>query len=119
MLGIAFKPNTDDIRSAPAIDIIKMLQGEGAHVKAYDPKAMNHARSLLPDVDFCKNAYDAAKDCDALVIVTEWPEFKKLSFTRIKKILKHPIIIDARNMLDPKKMKKLGFKYFDVGRPEL
>jgi UDPglucose 6-dehydrogenase len=118
VLGIAFKPNTDDLRSAPAIDIIKMLQAEGARVKAYDPKAMEHAKDLLPDVDFCKNAYDAVKDCDALVIVTEWPEFKDLSLTKIKKLLKHPIVIDARNMFDPKKMKKIGFKYTSVGRPE-
>ncbi|MFH2138258.1 MAG: UDP-glucose/GDP-mannose dehydrogenase family protein [Candidatus Omnitrophota bacterium] len=116
ILGIAFKPNTDDIRSAPAIDIIKMLQGEGAKVKAYDPKAMEHAKELLPNVDFCKNAYDAVRDCDALVIITEWPEFNKLSLMRIKKMLKHPIVIDARNIFDPKKMKKLGFKYFDIGR---
>ncbi|MFH1062496.1 MAG: UDP-glucose/GDP-mannose dehydrogenase family protein [Candidatus Omnitrophota bacterium] len=118
VLGIAFKPNTDDLRSAPAIDIINMLQAEGARVKAYDPKAMEHARELLPNVDFCKNAYDAVKGCDALVIVTEWPEFKDLSLTKIKKLLKHPIVIDARNMFDPKKMKKLGFKYTSVGRPE-
>ncbi|MBU1086361.1 MAG: UDP-glucose/GDP-mannose dehydrogenase family protein [Candidatus Omnitrophica bacterium] len=118
VLGIAFKPNTDDIRSAPAIDIINMLEAEGAHVKAFDPKAMDHAKELLPNVNFCKNAYEAIKGCDALVIVTEWPEFKNLSLTKIKKLLKHPIIIDARNMFDPKKMKKLGFKYTSVGRPE-
>lgn len=119
VLGIAFKPNTDDLRSAPAIDIINMLEAEGAQVKAFDPKAMEHAKELLPNVDFCKNAYDAIKGCDALVLVTEWPEFKKLSLIKIKKLLKHPIVIDARNMFDPKKMKKLGFKYTSIGRPEL
>jgi len=118
VLGIAFKPNTDDIRSAPAIDIINMLQAEGAKVKAYDPKAMEHAKELLPEVEFCKSAYNAIKGCDALLIATEWPEFTKLSLTKIKKLLKHPIIIDARNIYDPKKMKKLGFKYFDIGRPK-
>ncbi|MFH1459886.1 MAG: UDP-glucose/GDP-mannose dehydrogenase family protein [Candidatus Omnitrophota bacterium] len=119
VLGIAFKPNTDDIRSAPAIDIIKMLQGEGAQVKAYDPKAMEHAKKLLPNVDFCKNAYDVARGSDALVIITEWPEFKKLNLLKIKKLLNHPIIIDARNIFEAARMKKLGFRYTDVGRPVL
>jgi len=117
VLGIAFKPNTDDIRSAPAIDIIRMLQMEGAQIKAYDPKAAEHARQVLSNVDFCKNVYDTAKGCDALVIMTEWPEFKKMSLSRIKKLLKHPIIVDGRNIFDAKKMKQLGFKYTDVGRP--
>ncbi|MCG2713029.1 MAG: UDP-glucose/GDP-mannose dehydrogenase family protein [Candidatus Omnitrophica bacterium] len=117
VLGIAFKPNTDDIRSAPAIDIIKMLQGEGAKIRAYDPKAMEHAKKILPNVDFCKNSYDAARGADALVIMTEWDSFKKIDFAKMKKIMRHPIIIDARNMLDPKKMKKMGFNYTSVGRP--
>ncbi|MBI4845869.1 MAG: UDP-glucose/GDP-mannose dehydrogenase family protein [Candidatus Omnitrophica bacterium] len=117
VLGIAFKPNTDDIRSASAIDLIKMLQDEGAHVKAYDPKAMDHARSILPNVEFCKNPYHVAKGADALVIVTEWDEFKKLNLSKIKKLLKHKIIIDGRNIFDPKKMKQMGFRYSSVGRP--
>ncbi len=119
ILGIAFKPNTDDIRCAPAIDIIKMLQGEGAKVRAYDPKAMDHAKKILPNVDFCKNSYDVARGSDALVVMTEWPEFKRLSLTKIKKLLNHPIIIDGRNLFDAKKMKKSGFKYTSVGRPDL
>ncbi len=118
ILGVAFKPNTDDIRSAPAIDIIKMLQGEGAKVKAYDPKAMDHAKLILPKVDFCKNIYDVAQGSDALVIMTEWDSFKKIDLAKIKKLLKHPIIIDGRNMFDSKDMKKRGFKYKSVGRPE-
>ncbi len=117
ILGVAFKPNTDDIRCAPAIDIMKMLQGEGAKVKAYDPKAMDHAKKILPNVEFCKNSYDVAKGSDALVVMTEWDEFRKLNLTKIKKLLNHPIIIDGRNMFDPKKMKKMGFKYTSVGRP--
>ncbi|MCP4649273.1 MAG: UDP-glucose/GDP-mannose dehydrogenase family protein [PVC group bacterium] len=115
ILGVAFKPDTDDIRSAPAIDIMKMLQGEGAHVKAYDPKAMEHAKDILPNVEFCKNAYEVAKGADALVIMTEWPEFKKLNLSKIKTILHHPIIIDGRNIFNPAKMKKMGFKYTNVG----
>ena len=118
ILGVAFKPNTDDIRSAPAIDIMKMLQGEGAKVKAYDPKAMDHAKKILPNVDFCKNIYDVARGSDALVVITEWDSFKKIDFAKIKKIMRHPIIIDGRNMLDPKKMKKMGFKYTSIGRSE-
>lgn len=119
ILGIAFKPNTDDIRSAPAINIIKMLQGEGANVKAYDPKAMDHARGILPHVNFCKNPYEVARGSDALVIITEWNEFKKLNLNKIKKLLNHPIIIDGRNMFEPKKMNQMGFKYLNVGRPAL
>jgi nucleotide sugar dehydrogenase len=108
VLGIAFKPNTDDIRSAPAIDIIRMLQMEGAQIKAYDPKAAEHARQVLSNVDFCKNVYDTAKGCDALVIMTEWPEFKKMSLSRIKKLLKHPIIVDGRNIFEREKDETAG-----------
>ncbi len=118
ILGVAFKPNTDDIRCAPAIDIIKMLHGEGARVRAYDPKAMDHAKKILPNVDFCKNCYDVARGSDALVVMTEWDSFKKIDFVKIKKLLRHPIIIDGRNMLDPKKMKKMGFKYTNIGCSE-
>jgi UDPglucose 6-dehydrogenase len=119
VLGIAFKPNTDDIRSAPAIDLINMLQDEGAHIKAYDPKAMEHARKVLPNVEYCRNAYEALTGCDALVLATEWPQFKKLNLSKVKKLLNHPIIIDARNIFDPLKMKKTGFRYFDIGRPDV
>lgn len=116
ILGIAFKPNTDDIRSAPSLDIIKMLQNEGARIKAYDPKAMKKARGTLENVEFCKDAYEACKDSDCAVIITEWDEFKNLNFTKVKKLLKHPVIIDGRNIFEPKRMKKMGFRYICIGR---
>ena len=118
ILGVAFKPNTDDIRSAPSIEIMKRLQGEGANVRAYDPKAMDHAKEIVPNVNFCENMYDVARGSDALVIMTEWPEFSKINLTKVKKLLNHPIIIDGRNIFDPKKMKKMGFQYTSMGRPE-
>jgi UDPglucose 6-dehydrogenase len=116
VLGLSFKPDTDDIRFAPSMDIIGMLQKEGAKVKAYDPQAMVKAGKVLKNVKFCRDAYDAAKGSDCLLLVTEWNEFKELDLNRIKKLLKSPVIIDGRNLYDPEKMKKLGFRYFGVGR---
>lgn len=116
VLGIAFKPNTDDIRSAPSIDIINRLIDSGCKIKAYDPKAMDKAAGLFKNVKFCKDAYDVAKGSDCLVIVTEWDEFKSLDFKKIKKLLKHPIIIDGRNIYDPKEITDMGFKYSGIGR---
>ncbi|MDD5258641.1 MAG: UDP-glucose/GDP-mannose dehydrogenase family protein [bacterium] len=116
VLGLAFKPETDDLRFAPAIDIIKSLQAEGAKIKAYDPIAMSKARKVLPGVKYGQNAYEVAKGSDLLVIVTDWNEFKELDLGRIKKLLKTPIIVDGRNIYDPAKMKKLGFIYKSIGR---
>src|SRR3989338_517490 len=115
-LGLAFKPNTDDMRYAPAIDIIEYLQAEGATVKAYDPQAMKEAAHLLPKVTFCKDAYDAVKGADCLLVLTEWNEFKELDFKRVKKLLRQPLIVDGRNIYDPAAMRKLGFRYVGVGR---
>jgi len=116
VLGLAFKPNTDDLRNAPGIDLINALQREGAKIKVYDPKAMGKARTILKKVVFCKDAYQAAKDADCLLIVTEWEEFKKLDFSKLKKILGRPLIIDGRNIYDPKLLTKLGFTYIGIGR---
>lgn len=116
ILGIAFKPNTDDIRHAPAIDIIKFLIKSGVKIKAFDPQAMKNAKGVLKGAVLCKNPYDVAKGSDCLVIITEWNEFKELDFKKIRKLLKQPLIIDGRNMYDPKTMKKLGFRYVGVGR---
>ncbi|MFC1577224.1 UDP-glucose dehydrogenase family protein [Candidatus Omnitrophota bacterium] len=115
ILGVAFKPETDDIRSAPSLDIISMLQKEGVAIKAYDPKAMKHAKKKTKNVEFCKDPYKAAEDCDCLVIVTEWSEFKHLDLARIKKVMRQPIIVDGRNIYSPSRIKKLGFKYQGVG----
>ena len=116
VLGLAFKPNTDDMRYAPAIDIIEYLQGEGAIVKAYDPQAMDEAAHLLPKVKRCKDAYEAARGADCLVILTEWNEFKELDFKRLKKLLRQPLMVDGRNLYDPHRLRALGFRYIGVGR---
>ncbi len=115
VLGLAFKSNTDDLRNAPAISIIEMLQKEGARIKVYDPQAMEKAKSILKNVVFCKGPYSAAQDSDALVILTEWDEFKKLDFKKIKKKLKTPVIIDGRNIYNPSLMRKQGFTYEGIG----
>ncbi|MDP2929236.1 MAG: UDP-glucose/GDP-mannose dehydrogenase family protein [Candidatus Omnitrophota bacterium] len=117
VLGLAFKPGTDDLREAPSLEIIEMLKNEGVHVKVFDPVAMGKARNLLGGgVKFCNNAYETARNSDCLLIATEWNEFKKLDFKKIKKLMRQPIIIDGRNIYDPKEMKKLGFKYVGIGR---
>ena len=115
--GLAFKPNTDDIRNAPAIDIINRLVSHGARIKVYDPKSMSKSKSVLKgEITYCKNAYSAVKGCDSLVVMTEWNEFKEVDFKKLKKLMKHPVIIDGRNMYDPKEMKKMGFLYAGIGR---
>ncbi|MCG2714326.1 MAG: UDP-glucose/GDP-mannose dehydrogenase family protein [Candidatus Omnitrophica bacterium] len=114
--GLAFKPNTDDLRNSPSIDLIRALIQEGAKVKVYDPKAMNKARACLSNVVFCNDLYEAAKAADCLVVATEWNEFKELDFVKLKKILKRPLLIDGRNIYDPKLLKALGFTYVGVGR---
>ncbi len=116
VLGLAFKPNTDDLREAPAIDIIRMLQQEGAQVRVFDPKAMPHADGVFQGVTFCKDVYDAACGADCLAIVTEWDEFKGLDFNRIKKLMRQPFVADGRNLYDPAALRRLGFRYVGVGR---
>lgn len=116
ILGLSFKPNTDDLRDAPSIFIIKRLLEEGAKIKAYDPVAMDGARAILPEIKYCKDLYDAAEGADALVIITEWNQFRNIELDRIKKILRQPYFFDLRNIYEPEKMKKLGFKYICAGR---
>jgi len=116
ILGLSFKPNTDDMREAPSVFIIQKLLEEGAKINAYDPVAMKNAKEILPEVKYCKDIYDTAKGADALVIVTEWNQFRNLDLERIRKILKQPYFFDLRNIYEPAKMKKLGFKYFCAGR---
>ena len=118
VLGLSFKPNTDDMREAPSIDIIGQLQEEGARIRAYDPQAMRNASKILRAVQLCCDAYEAARDSDALVLVTEWEEFKTLDLLEIKRLLKKPVVIDGRNVFDPAHMKALGFSYVGVGRRE-
>lgn len=116
VLGLAFKPNTDDMRNAPSIDVIQTLQKEGAKVRAYDPVAMPNARRIFEGVEFCKDPYEVAHGADALVIVTEWDEFKQLDLERVRALLNQPVIIDGRNVFDPARMDELGFIYKSVGR---
>ncbi len=116
VLGLSFKPNTDDIRNAPSIDIIRALQQEGARIRTYDPCAMEKARHLVKDVRFCKDPYEVCRGSDCLLIVSEWDEFKELDFGRIKKLLKRPLIFDGRNIYEPQKLEKLGFRYVGIGR---
>jgi UDPglucose 6-dehydrogenase len=116
VLGLAFKQNTDDVRMSPAIELCQRLQKEGASLTVYDPKAMDKARTVLKDVTFAKDMNSVADDCDALVIATEWEEFKKLDLDRVRKALTHPIMFDGRNLFDPAEMERLGFIYKSVGR---
>jgi len=116
LLGLAFKPNTDDLRDAPAVDIARRLLRDGAHVRAYDPVAMEGARTLLPDVTFCEDAYALAADADALILVTEWNEFKNLDLARIKAAMRQPVLMDGRNIYDPVIVRALGFEYRAIGR---
>ena len=116
VLGLAFKPDTDDMRYAPSVDIINKLQAEGAKIVAYDPCAVPVAEKILNGVFYAKNPYDTCREADAVLILTEWKEFRELDLNRLKKILKRPIVIDGRNIYDPVMMKKNGFQYFSVGR---
>lgn len=117
VLGLSFKPNTDDIREAPAIELIHLLENEGAIVQAYDPQAMENAKTSLPKTRFANSPYDVAKDADALVLATEWNEFKQLDFERIGQLMRGKVILDGRNLWDPDRLRELGFSYFGIGRP--
>ncbi|HZP82369.1 MAG TPA: UDP-glucose/GDP-mannose dehydrogenase family protein [Chthonomonadaceae bacterium] len=116
VLGLAFKPNTDDMRDAKSLEIIAKLLAEGAEVKAYDPIAIENTREIFPQICYTKNAYEAAEDADALVIVTEWNEFKLLNMERIKSVMKRPLIFDGRNIYDPLRLRRMGFEYHCIGR---
>jgi len=117
MLGLSFKPNTDDMRDAPSVDVVRMIQKAGASVRVYDPAAMEEARKVLKDVVFCRDAYDTAGGSDALVFMTEWNQFRNLDLDKLKQILKTPAVADLRNIYDPEKMKEMGFAYVCMGRP--
>jgi UDPglucose 6-dehydrogenase len=116
VLGLAFKQNTDDVRMSPAIDLCQRLQKEGARLRVHDPKAMEKARAVLSDVTYVEDMDAVADGCDALVVATEWDEFKKLDLERARKALTHPILFDGRNLFDPAEMERLGFIYKSIGR---
>ena len=115
-LGLSFKPNTSDTRDSPALRIIHDLLQAGARVRAFDPVAMAEARQILPGIDYAEDAYDAAEGCDALVIATEWNQFRSLDWDRMKRALKSPVVVDLRNVYEPDHMKALGIRYVGVGR---
>ncbi len=115
-LGLAFKPNTDDMREAPSVHIAHMLRTAGARLRAYDPVAMKVATRTMPEVELAEDPYTLAEGCDALIVVTEWNEFKNLDLTRIRDLMSRPVLVDGRNIYDPKMMKELGFYYRGVGR---
>ena len=116
ILGLSFKPNTDDMRDAPSIVIINKLQLEGAKIKAYDPIAINNAKRILKNVEFCPDSYSVAKDSDILIVLTEWNEFRQLDLSKIKDSMKKPVLLDGRNIYEPHKAQEMGFTYVGVGR---
>jgi UDPglucose 6-dehydrogenase len=117
VLGLAFKQNTDDVRMSPAIDLCQRLQKEGAKLRVFDPQAMDKAKAILKNVTYVDDMNAVAEGCDALVIATEWPEFKKMDLERARRDLTHPILFDGRNLFDPAEMEKIGFIYKSIGRP--
>ena len=118
VLGLAFKPDTDDIRFAPAIELIRRLLAERAQVCAYDPQAIEKTRAVFSEVRYAKDGYEVAEQADALLITTEWKEFRELDWRRIFKSMARPLVLDGRNLLDPARMKEIGFEYHSVGRPD-
>lgn len=117
VLGVTFKPNTDDMRDAPSLDIIPLLQEAGAHIRAYDPEGMREARKYLSNVDWTEDAYGVMPGADVLLILTEWNEFRVLDLERVRRALKRPLMIDLRNIYTPEEMAQAGFEYHSVGRP--
>jgi UDPglucose 6-dehydrogenase len=117
VLGLAFKPNTDDMREAKSLEVIRLLHAAGAQIRAYDPVAMDNARPLMPDgVVFSDSAYAAADGADAVALLTEWNEFKFLNLERLRRLLRQPVIFDGRNLYEPDRMRRLGFEYHSIGR---
>jgi len=116
VLGLAYKPNTDDVREAPAVSIIERLTGEGALIRAYDPAAEMNARRVLPEVMCCPDPYEAARGADALVVLTEWEEFRSLDLAHVREVMRRHVLIDGRNILDPRAARALGFHYAGMGR---
>ncbi len=119
ILGLTFKPNTDDMRNSPSLDIIPALQAAGAKIRAYDPEGMDEARMMLDGIEYCDDAYDTLPNSDALVIITEWNVFRAMDMHRVKDLLNSPVLVDMRNIYDPETMRELGFTYVSVGRPSV
>jgi UDPglucose 6-dehydrogenase len=116
LLGLAFKPNTDDLREAPSLDIARVLLAAGAHVRGYDPAAMERMQAIVPDIEYAKDPYELAAGADALIVITEWNEFRHLDMVRIKTSMRRPVVIDGRNIYVPAEMRAIGFTYRGIGR---
>lgn len=116
LLGLTYKPNTDDMREAPSLEVAKLLLNEGAHVRGYDPVGMTRAAAIMPEIEMADDAYALAEGCDALVVCTDWNEFKNLDLERIRQVMRQPLVVDGRNIFDPTTMAKLGFQYRGIGR---
>jgi UDPglucose 6-dehydrogenase len=114
--GLAFKPNTDDVRFAPALELARVLVREGAIVQAYDPQAMEKSRAVLPEIRYCSSLYEAAEDAEAVLIATEWKEFREVDWNKVRSLLQRPLIVDGRNMFEPADMTAHAFHYISVGR---
>ncbi|MDW8030189.1 MAG: UDP-glucose/GDP-mannose dehydrogenase family protein, partial [Armatimonadota bacterium] len=118
--GLSFKPNTDDIREAPSLKVISRLLEEGTNLRLYDPAAMENVKQIFPEKPpkllYCKSALEAAKNAHAILIVTDWEEFKNLDWNKVKEVIALPIIVDGRNCLDPKTVREAGFEYYGIGR---
>lgn len=117
VLGLTFKPETDDMRDSPSLEILPALQAAGATIRAFDPEGMTEAKKLLRDIAWCEDSYDAARGADVLVIITEWNQFRALDMDRLKSLLKQPVLVDLRNIYKPADMRQAGFSYYSVGRP--
>ena len=116
LLGLTFKPNTDDLREAPALDIAHILLREGVRVRAYDPVGMMRASAQMPQLEMCADPYAMAEGCEALIVCTEWNEFRHLDLERIRRVMRRPIVVDGRNIYEPEEMAALGFEYRGMGR---
>jgi UDPglucose 6-dehydrogenase len=121
VLGLAFKGGTDDIRESPAISIAASLVEAGSRIAVYDPAAMERAAQVLPPewVEYARDSYEACEGADALLVLTEWEEFKALNLERVRSLLRYPIVIDGRNLFEPEHMDELGFSYYSIGRPDI
>jgi UDPglucose 6-dehydrogenase len=115
--GLAFKPNTDDVRFAPAIALLRTLVREGAEVSAYDPQASEKAKAVFPEARYCASPYEAAQNAEAILIVTEWDEFRQIDWQRLRTVVDRPLILDGRNALDATELTRHGFHYISIGRP--
>ena len=119
VLGLTFKPNTDDMRDSPSLDIVPAMVSQGATVRAYDPEGMAEAKTMMDGIEWCDETYSTMENADVLVIITEWNAFRGLDLARVKEIMKSPVMVDLRNIYEPSEMAEAGFDYYCIGRPRV